>query len=115
MIECRLLYSIDDMKRFYKMYDHTLCELKSIPMDGQKVFIVIFHNEDGLSLFDNVVEKSKPTMLGCVSTKDVHMTDESVNSLYDYIQELESNNEMLPDQRRKYKNNIREIGRNTKI
>jgi len=113
MIECRLLYSIDDMKRFYEAFDTSLCDLKSIHMDGQKVFIVVFRTEDSLNLFDGIIEKSKPTMLGCVRIEDVHMTNENKNSLREYIQELESQNEMLPNQREKYKNSIRKTRRNT--
>lgn len=111
MKECRLLYSMDDMKRFIDFFDENICDLRSMRMDGQRVFIVTFDENRPLEQFEELIEKSKPTMLGCIDSEDLNLRKETIESLRNYVKELESENEVLPDQRKKHTTAFREGGK----
>lgn len=91
MKECRLLYSIYDMKQFLHsaFVNEINYSIHSLFMDGQKVFVLSFHEDGMLERFENEMEKPKPTMIGCIDTNDVGLTKESLQSMKEYIQELE--------------------------
>lgn len=99
--ECLLLYSIDEVKDFlelcYKLHGYVI---KSVKMDGQKVFIIKFEDCDGCEeIFkeSQLLSNASPTLLGCVPLDLVHIDDETVNTMREYVEIVESTIELADD------------------
>lgn len=92
--ECLLLYSIDEIKDFlelsYRLHGYSI---KSVEMDGQKVFIIKFESckecEEVLKE-SQMLSNASPTLLGCIPLDLVHIEDETLHSMRQYLQIFES-------------------------
>lgn len=92
--ECILLYSYNEIKTFLEVaYKFNTIDIKSMMMDGQKVFIIKFENYDEcVQLITEAPQlaDASPTLLGCIPLDLVQMNDETLESMRGYLQHIEN-------------------------
>lgn len=95
--ECLFLYSAEDVRNFlyavekYQLVNYTILSFK---FDGQKTFVI--HVEcpkdqyaDCADALDELFANISPTLLGCLNLSEVNLQRESIETMKEYLTNLE--------------------------
>lgn len=82
----RFLYSKVKLLEFFSYPKKENTKIFSISMDGQKVFIVKFNNDNDLEEFDSFTSSIDPTLLG-EKEFSKYLQKETIKSLEEYLNE----------------------------
>lgn len=97
--ECLFLYSAEDVRNFLLAVEKIGLErytIYSFAFDGLRSFVIRLecpkekHNECA-EVLDQLFSNVSPTLLGCVDLTDVHLQQETIESMKTYLAELERN------------------------